>query len=141
MKSRFKNLFAVLGMLFAAIVLTSFMRPLLNQAAMSIFSHYETSSHLLSLLIRVLPLVAVFSLAGYTCTVMIDSACQVTWAIFTVILGAMLSHLFYCNSLVYPLPFRPKIEIHLSYAVPLVGLAFGTFLRLVLHRSSSEQDD
>jgi len=87
--------------------------------------------------IRVLPLVTVFALAGFTCTAMIDTGRKVVWSIFTVILGAMLSHLFYYNSLEYPLPFRPKIEIHLSYAVPLVGLAFGTIIGLVLHRSTS----
>ncbi|OGW42715.1 MAG: hypothetical protein A2X57_01000 [Nitrospirae bacterium GWD2_57_8] len=137
MKNQVKILFTILGVLFVAIVVTSITRPLLNRAAMSFFSHHETSSYLLSFVLRVLPLVAVFALAGFTCTVMIGSARQVVWTIFTIVLGAILSHLFYYNSLAYPLPFRPEIEIHLSYAVPLIGLAFGTLIGLVLYRSTS----
>jgi hypothetical protein len=113
MKNAVKNLFVILGVLFVAIVVTSLMRPLLNQTAMSISSQYATSSYVLSYSTRVLPLVAVFALAGFACTIMIDSVRPVVWAISAVIMGALFSPLFYSESLSYPLPFRPKIEFHL----------------------------
>lgn len=133
MKNAAKNLFAILGVLFVAIVVTSLMRPLLNWAAMSIFSQYATSSYVLAYTIRVLPLVAFFALAGFTCTIVIDSVRSVAWAIFAVILGALFTPLFYSESLAYPIPFRPEIDFHLPYAVPLVGLAIGVLIGLFRH--------
>ena len=137
MKYLFKNLFAILGVLFVAIVVTAFIRPFLNQTVFSLYSHYSTSGSLPSYAIRVLPLIAVFALAGFTCTIIIDSVRRIAWAIFAIILSAIVSPLFYSNSLAAPVPIRRDIEMYLPFAVQLFGMAFGALIGLVQHRPTS----
>ena len=137
MKNRFKNVFAILGVLFVAIIVTSLLRPWLNEMVFNLYSQHSTSGYLPSYVIRGLPLTSVFALAGFTFTIIIDSTRRMTWTIFAVLLGAILSPLFYYNAVAAPVPIRREFEMYLHLAVPGIGLAFGAIIGLTLHKPTS----
>ena len=102
-----------------------FVVPVLSRWAMSSSYDHTSAEVWRAYAVRVPPLLAIYFVVGFVCTMLVDSTKTASWALLIVAIAVLCSLLFQSLSLSGRVPFRHEVELQLPIFIPMVGALLG----------------